>query len=236
MCRAILQKEELPASVMTPLRNTGSEEAEGTTLSQQMCVGYAGRGISAGVLRVPNSCMALARCPHSLPLSTALLSLAPSLCSPSRPSSSVTPSSLKPSLTYISPNGRRGWTPLRLLRGLQESRVATREESGVLGFPSRRGLTPRGSLECNPEIPAFPGDALVSWRESRRVRFERISRLHWSLEKALCACVLRGRPVSHRLDASPAHALSVPMCQRRGAARLATPVNTPRPQSGAKGS
>ena len=24
---------------------------------------------------------------------------------------------------------------------------------GVLGFPSRRGLTPRGSLECNPEIP-----------------------------------------------------------------------------------
>ena len=36
--------------------------------------------------------------------------------------------------------------------------VATREESGVLGFPSRRGLTPRGSLECNPEIPAFPGE------------------------------------------------------------------------------
>ena len=32
------------------------------------------------------------------------------------------------------------------LRGLQEPRVATREESGVLGFPSRRGLTPRGSL------------------------------------------------------------------------------------------
>ena len=32
------------------------------------------------------------------------------------------------------------------LRGLQETRVATREESGVLGFPSRRGLTPRGSL------------------------------------------------------------------------------------------
>ena len=24
--------------------------------------------------------------------------------------------------------------------------------------PSRRGLTPRGSLECNPEIPAFPGE------------------------------------------------------------------------------
>ena len=44
------------------------------------------------------------------------------------------------------------------LRGLQETRVATREESGVLDFPSRRGLTPRGSLECNPEIPAFPGE------------------------------------------------------------------------------
>ena len=24
--------------------------------------------------------------------------------------------------------------------------------------PSRRGLTPRGSLECNPEIPASPGE------------------------------------------------------------------------------
>ena len=58
----------------------------------------------------------------------------------------------------LSPNGRGGWTPLRPLRGLQEPHVATREESGVLGFPSRRGLTPRGSLECNPEIPAFPGE------------------------------------------------------------------------------
>ena len=37
------------------------------------------------------------------------------------------------------------------------ARVATREESGVLGFPSRRGLTPRVSLECNPEIPVAPG-------------------------------------------------------------------------------
>ena len=34
-----------------------------------------------------------------------------------------------------------------MLRGLQETRVATREESGVLGFPSRRGLTPRGSQD-----------------------------------------------------------------------------------------
>ena len=44
------------------------------------------------------------------------------------------------------------------LRGLQEIRVATQEESGVLGFPSRRALTPRGNLECYPEIPAFPGE------------------------------------------------------------------------------
>ena len=46
---------------------------------------------------------------------------------------------------------------MRPLRGLQEIRVATQGESGVLGFPSRRALIPRGSLECNPEIPAFPG-------------------------------------------------------------------------------
>ena len=37
--------------------------------------------------------------------------------------------------------------PLRPLRGLDETRVATREESGVLGFPSRRGLTPRAETE-----------------------------------------------------------------------------------------
>ena len=28
----------------------------------------------------------------------------------------------------------------------------------LLRVPSRRGLTPRGSLECNPENPAFPGE------------------------------------------------------------------------------
>ena len=48
------------------------------------------------------------------------------------------------------PNGRGGWTPLRPLRGLQEPRVATREESGVLGFPSRRGLTPPGAWNATP--------------------------------------------------------------------------------------
>ena len=38
---------------------------------------------------------------------------------------------------------------MRPLRGHQETRVATREESGVLCFPSRRGLTPRvpGSVD-----------------------------------------------------------------------------------------
>ena len=53
---------------------------------------------------------------------------------------------------------KRRLDSLKPLRELQEIRVATREESGVLGFPSRRGLTPRGSLEWNPEIPAFPGE------------------------------------------------------------------------------
>ena len=44
----------------------------------------------------------------------------------------------------------RGGRNLRLpLR--QDIRVATREDSRVLCFPSRRGLTPRGILECNPE-------------------------------------------------------------------------------------
>ena len=49
---------------------------------------------------------------------------------------------------------RKG-TPLasRVAQGVSGPSSATREESGVLGFPSRRGLTPRGSLECNPEIP-----------------------------------------------------------------------------------
>ena len=60
------------------------------------------------------------------------------------------------SILTLSPNGRGGWTPLRPLSGLQEIRVGALEESAVLCFPSRRGLTPRGSLECNPEILVFP--------------------------------------------------------------------------------
>ena len=51
-----------------------------------------------------------------------------------------------------------GYSLYKTTRGLEEIRVATREDSGVLCFPSRRGLTPRGILECNPEIPAFPGE------------------------------------------------------------------------------
>ena len=47
---------------------------------------------------------------------------------------------------------------MRPLRGHQDIRVATREESGVLCFPSRRGLTPRGSMGCKPEILVFPGE------------------------------------------------------------------------------
>ena len=59
-------------------------------------------------------------------------------------------------------------TPLsklkRRLDSLEAAQGAPRDprhdsrESGVLGFPKRRGLTPRGSLGCNPEIRAFPGE------------------------------------------------------------------------------
>ena len=55
----------------------------------------------------------------------------------------------------LSPNGRGGWTPLRPLRGLQEPRVATREESGVLGFPSRCNAGDRGSI---PGLGRPPGE------------------------------------------------------------------------------
>ena len=47
---------------------------------------------------------------------------------------------------------------MRPLRGQQDISVATREESGVLCFLSRRGLTPWGSMGCNPEILVFPGE------------------------------------------------------------------------------
>ena len=56
----------------------------------------------------------------------------------------------------ISPNSIGGFTPFTLHRGLQEIPVATRQENGVLFFPSRRGLTLQVSRECNPEIPVGP--------------------------------------------------------------------------------
>ena len=43
----------------------------------------------------------------------------------------------------LHPNFTGGFTPFRPLNGLQEISVATREESGVICFPSRRGLTPQ---------------------------------------------------------------------------------------------
>ena len=70
-------------------------------------------------------------------------------------------------------NGIGGWTPLRPLRGLQETRVAPRDESGVLGFPSRRGLTPREKvvadlhgLEMGSENAGVGLMEEVSWLES----------------------------------------------------------------------
>ena len=43
---------------------------------------------------------------------------------------------------------------------VQEIRVATQEESGVLCFPSIRGLIHRVRLECDPDIPVAPGEEL----------------------------------------------------------------------------
>ena len=53
---------------------------------------------------------------------------------------------------------KRRLDSIEVTRWLQEIRVVNREDSGVLCFLSRRGLTPRGILQCNPEIPAFPGE------------------------------------------------------------------------------
>ena len=49
-------------------------------------------------------------------------------------------------------------TPFRPLIGLQELHVVTREDSGVLCFHSRRGVTHRVRLECDPDIPVAPGE------------------------------------------------------------------------------
>ena len=89
-----------------------------------------------------------------------LASVGPAPCPP--PQGNWPPHST-PLTHLLSPKGRcsplsRPHHPLQPLRGLQETRVATREESGVLGFPSRRGLTPRGNplqYSClkNPHAP-----------------------------------------------------------------------------------
>ena len=58
--------------------------------------------------------------------------------------------------------------PLRPLSGLQEIRVVVREESPVLCFPSRRGLTPRGSLECDPDWEAL-GEAACPTSQAPKI-------------------------------------------------------------------
>ena len=47
---------------------------------------------------------------------------------------------------------------MRALNGLQEIPFATQEESGVLCFHWRRGLTPWVNLECNHEILVATGE------------------------------------------------------------------------------
>ena len=42
--------------------------------------------------------------------------------------------------------------PVSSVHGILQARI-------LEWVASRRGLTPRGSLECNPEMPAFPGEA-----------------------------------------------------------------------------
>ena len=69
----------------------------------------------------------------------------------------VAPSSRR----VLSPNGRGGWTPLRPLRALPETCVATREEGGVLGFPRPSGVprgpaTSTGSLASQRHPGKFP--------------------------------------------------------------------------------
>ena len=58
----------------------------------------------------------------------------------------------------LSPTSTGGLTPFRPLSGIQEIPIVTLEETGFLCFPSRRGLSPRVSLECNPKIRVAPGE------------------------------------------------------------------------------
>ena len=67
---------------------------------------------------------------------------------------------------------------MRPLRGLQESRVATREESGVLGFPSRRGLTRgKGQLPYMEVIARLRESKSPFWAHTeRKVRSSQLRR------------------------------------------------------------
>ena len=65
---------------------------------------------------------------------------------------------------------------LRRLSGLQEIRVGAREESAVLCFPSRRGLTPRGIntyiWNLGACLQGSSGDADIKNRLVNKVRKE----------------------------------------------------------------
>ena len=58
----------------------------------------------------------------------------------------------------------------------------TREDSGVLCFSSRQGLTHGVRLECNPDIPVTPG-------EEHYV-------LYTSLDEVFCPAVTREQPLA----------------------------------------
>ena len=74
---------------------------------------------------------------------------------------------------------------------VQETRVATREDSGVLCFPSRRGLTPRGILEC-------PGKAGTSGFLSVSDSDRRVPAELGQVSQA-SSCLRKGTPLASRV-------------------------------------
>src|SRR5574340_1043446 len=58
----------------------------------------------------------------------------------------------------LSPNASGGLTPFSPPNELQQITVATREQSGFVASTRDECLSPRGRLECNPEIPVAPGE------------------------------------------------------------------------------
>ena len=105
-----------------------------------------------------------------------------------------------PQSRVLSPNGRGGWTPLRPLRGLQETRVATREDRGnAFNFSPLRIMFAVGlsyiafiMLRYVPSIPALWRVFIINgpWRRTRG-----------SLRSSSCL----GRKPPTR-DCSPGHA------------------------------